>query len=85
MGRKHELERIESPTGANIVYGGRQLGKSALLKRQKLILIRMRMETELYLFEIKGLNYEAAAKKIGHAFVVDEGVFNRRYNYHRLG
>lgn len=35
MGRKHELESIESPTGANIVYGGRQLGKSALLKKAK--------------------------------------------------
>ena len=32
MGRKWELDEIESPNGANIVYGGRQLGKSALLK-----------------------------------------------------
>lgn len=30
IGRKYELEKIESPTGVNIVYGGRQLGKSAL-------------------------------------------------------
>lgn len=28
IGRKYELEKIESPTGINIVYGGRQLGKS---------------------------------------------------------
>ena len=32
MGRKKELRDVESPDGANIVYGGRQLGKSALLK-----------------------------------------------------
>ena len=32
MGRQAELAEIESDTGANIVYGGRQLGKSALLK-----------------------------------------------------
>ncbi len=32
IGRKKELEKIESPTGVNIVYGGRQLGKTALLR-----------------------------------------------------
>lgn len=31
-GRETELTSIESPDGANLVYGGRQLGKSALLK-----------------------------------------------------
>ena len=31
-GREAELTQIESPEGANLVYGGRQLGKSALLK-----------------------------------------------------
>ena len=31
-GRKKELAEIESPVGANIIYGGRQLGKSAILK-----------------------------------------------------
>ena len=32
IGRKAELEKIESPKGVNIVYGGRQLGKTALLR-----------------------------------------------------
>ena len=32
MGRKEDLLAVESPEGVNIVYGGRQLGKSALLK-----------------------------------------------------
>ena len=35
MGRKKELEQIKSATGVNIVYGGRQLGKSALLRKAK--------------------------------------------------
>ncbi len=73
MGRKHELERIESPTGANIVYGGRQLGKSALLKKAKADIDRNENGDRVVLVEIKNLNYEAAAKKIGHA-LYDEGV-----------
>jgi hypothetical protein len=33
VGRSDERARIENPTGSMFVYGGRQLGKSALLKR----------------------------------------------------
>ena len=33
VGRNDERARIENPTGSMFVYGGRQLGKSALLKR----------------------------------------------------
>lgn len=73
MGRKYELERIESPTGANIVYGGRQLGKSALLKKAKADIDRDENNDRAVLVDIKGLNYEQAAKKIGHA-LFDEGV-----------
>lgn len=32
MGRKKELADIEDPKGPNIIYGGRQLGKSAILR-----------------------------------------------------
>ncbi|MBQ8791707.1 MAG: hypothetical protein IJZ51_10400 [Ruminiclostridium sp.] len=34
-GREAELASIESPEGANLVFGGRQLGKSVLLKMAK--------------------------------------------------
>lgn len=34
-GRRNELLSIESATGANLVFGGRQLGKSALLKKAR--------------------------------------------------
>ena len=33
VGRDSEMEQIASPTGSLFVYGGRQLGKSALLRR----------------------------------------------------
>lgn len=33
VGRAQEREQIESPTGSMFVYGGRQLGKSAVLRR----------------------------------------------------
>ena len=75
MGRKDELEKIESPAGVNIVYGGRQLGKSALLKRAKMN-IDYDENNRAVLVEIKGLNYEKAAKKIGHE-LYDVGVFDQ--------
>lgn len=35
MGRREELNSILNPNGTHIIYGGRQLGKSALLFRAK--------------------------------------------------
>ncbi len=66
MGRKHELERIKSSTGVNIVYGGRQLGKSALLKKAKDDIDWNENGDRAIYVEIKGLDYKAAAKKVGH-------------------
>lgn len=79
MGRKIELESIESPTGANIVYGGRQLGKSALLKKAKADIDKNENGDRVVLVDIKHLGYEAAAKKIGHA-LYDEGVLTQDIN-----
>lgn len=36
IGRKDELFKIESPNGVNLIYGGRQLGKSALFKKARI-------------------------------------------------
>lgn len=66
MGRKNELERIKSATGVNIVYGGRQLGKSALLKKAKEDIDWNENGDRAVYIEIKELNYEEAARKIGH-------------------
>lgn len=76
MGRKHELESIESPTGANIVYGGRQLGKSALLKKAKSDIDQDENGNRAVLIDVKYLDYKDAAKKIGHA-LYDEGVLEQ--------
>ena len=78
MGRKLELERIKSPTGVNIVYGGRQLGKSALLKKAKDDVDWDENNDRAVYIDIKGLNYEEAARKIGHElfdqFVLTEDI-----------
>lgn len=75
MGRKDELEKIESPAGVNIVYGGRQLGKSALLKMAKMNIDNDENHDRAVFIEIKGLNYERAAKKIGHE-LYDAGILD---------
>lgn len=75
MGRNEELEKIESPKGVNIVYGGRQLGKSALLKMAKNDIDKNENHDRAVLVDIKGLDYKRAAIKIGRA-LYDEGVLN---------
>lgn len=67
MGRKKELEAIESPRGVNIVYGGRQLGKSALLRMAKKDINRDESNNRAIIVDIKGLDYLTAAKTIGRA------------------
>lgn len=76
MGRKDELEKIESPAGVNIVYGGRQLGKSALLKMAKMNIDNDENHDRAVYIEIKGLNYKRAAKKIAHE-LFDAGVLDK--------
>ncbi len=73
VGRKDELEKIESPQGVNIVYGGRQLGKSALLKMAKMDIDYSESYNRAVYIEIKGLDYKKAAKKIGHE-LYDSGI-----------
>lgn len=66
MGRKKELEQIKSATGVNIVYGGRQLGKSALLRKAKEEIDQDENNDRAVYIDIKGRNYLEAAQKIGH-------------------
>lgn len=73
IGRKDELEKIESPTGVNIVYGGRQLGKSALLQMARKDIDHDENGDRAILVDIKGEDYKAAAKKISAA-LYDEGI-----------
>jgi len=64
MGRKRELSNIESATGANIVYGGRQLGKSALLRMAKNDIDKNENGDRAVLIDIKGLDDKQTVRKI---------------------
>ena len=76
MGRRNELEKIESASGVNIVYGGRQLGKSALLRMAQKDINFDENGDRAILVDIKGLDYKRAAKKIS-ATLYDEGVLKK--------
>ena len=78
MGRKNELEKIESSSGVNIVYGGRQLGKSALLRMARKDIDNDENGDRAILVDIKGLDYKAAAKKISAA-LYDEKIFKTEH------
>lgn len=66
IGRKRELAQIKSANGVNIVYGGRQLGKSALLKKaQEEINWNENHDRAIYI-DIKHLDYKEVAQRIGH-------------------
>ena len=75
MGRRQDLERIESAPGVNIVYGGRQLGKSALLKKAKSDINNDENGNRAVLVDIMGQNYKQAARKVAYA-LYDEGVLS---------
>lgn len=72
IGRKNELEKIESPTGVNIVYGGRQLGKTALLRMAKKDIDMDENGDRAIIVNVWGLDYRQAAEKISSA-LFDEG------------
>lgn len=74
MGRKEELGLIESAKGVNIVYGGRQLGKSAMLKMAKINIDRNENGDRAVYIDIKDRNYAETALKISQ-FLTDEGFF----------
>lgn len=84
MGRKNELERIKSAKGVNIVYGGRQLGKSALLKKAKEDIDLNENGDRAVYIEVKELNYKEAARKIGHElydkFILEEDIDTTSWN-----
>lgn len=79
IGRKEELDRIISPTGANLVYGGRQLGKSALLQMAKNRVDRNENGDRAIIIDLKGLHYQKAARKIAQS-LYDEGILTQEYD-----
>ena len=70
IGRKEELKQIKDVNGVNIVYGGRQLGKSALLMKAKKDIDKNESGDRAVYIDIKGLNYKDTALKISEELVL---------------
>ena len=75
-GREAELTSIESAEGANLVYGGRQLGKSALLKMAKCNIDRNgNGDRAVLVEEIKDLSASEALGIVRNRLVI-EGILD---------
>lgn len=72
IGRTSELDSIRSSGGANLIYGGRQLGKTALLKRAR-ILEHQPMDHSWAIYEdIKNKKGHDAATRIAKTLVQEK-------------
>lgn len=80
IGRKKELNDIKSEKGVHMLYGGRQLGKSALLKKAKLEIDHNGDQRAVYI-DIKYVGVEEAAKAISNEFV-QVGIFTSEEMYY---
>lgn len=69
IGREEELSSIENPRGANLLFGGRQLGKSSLLKKAKNDIDGDELGRRALFIDIKNLNFEKAALKISRELI----------------
>ena len=76
IGRKAELEKIESSTGVNIVYGGRQLGKTALLRMAKKDIDKDENGDRAIIINAWRKNYRETAKAISEA-LYDERILKK--------
>ncbi len=83
-GRQAELTSIESPEGANLVYGGRQLGKSALLKMAKHNIDKNGNGDRAVLIDIRSLTSAEAAPIVCNQLIIegilDESCFADTWN-----
>ncbi len=64
IGRSEELDQIRDMAGPVFVYGGRQLGKSALLRQVRSIEHDPRRLNYAFFIDLKNLNSEQTLKKI---------------------
>ena len=64
IGRSEELDKIRDMNGPVLVYGGRQLGKSALLKQVRNIEHNPAEHCYAFLIDLKNLNTEQALQRI---------------------
>lgn len=64
IGRSEELDQIRDMAGPVFVYGGRQLGKSALLRQVKSIEHNPQEKCYAFFIDLKNLDSDATLKKI---------------------
>lgn len=69
IGRRDDLTTIIDPAGANLIYGGRQLGKTALLQRAKTLQNQPSQKSWSSYVDVKGMGATEAAKAIGKALI----------------
>ncbi len=74
-GRVAELTEIEDANGANLVYGGRQLGKSALLAMAAKNIDKNAVGSRAIVIDLFGKDYTAAALKVSQE-LVDAGILS---------
>lgn len=79
MGREAELNKIESPEGVNIIYGGRQLGKSALLEMAKNDIDNNENGDRAVNVDIQKLDIKDAAGKVSDELFIS-GILDKRYD-----
>ena len=76
-GRTSELRSIEDPNGCNLVYGGRQLGKSALLSMAAKHIDKNANGDRAIVVDIVNKDYKAAARSVSEnlvdAHILSEG------------
>ena len=78
IGRKAELQKIEDASGVNLVYGGRQLGKSALLKRAKNDIDNDENGDRAVFVDIKDMDYKKVARRISQE-LSDTHIFEKEF------
>lgn len=71
-GREDELTKIESPEGVNLVYGGRQLGKSALLKMAQKNVDKNGNNDRAVLLDVQYKNYQEVARLLSQELITRE-------------
>lgn len=81
MGRKKELTDIVSPQGVNLVYGGRQLGKSALLRMAKQSVDSNELGNRAVYVDIKNMNVDEAACAIGRKLYMEGIIREKKASY----
>lgn len=70
-GRADELSKIEDVNGVNLVYGGRQLGKSALLKMAHRHIDKNGNNARAVYLDIQNKNYDEAAVSLCKKLILE--------------